>query len=343
MPTLDVRILDDPPYTIDDSILKRFDSRKDAFARRPGDHAASRFDCAALYQHTDDAFDPIARCRSEQALARSAKELEQHLIRHFCGIDPQSAELSRDTGLTRRRGSSDPGVNSESVKYAARKIGADLVGICKVRDQWIYSCDREGSPIELPPGCENAIVMGVRMDPRDVMDATGSTAHMASMIGYMRMGVCAAAMGRFIRNTGYTPVPACNGIGLSIPLAIDAGLGELGRNGLLITPQFGPCVRICKVFTDMPLVPDRPIEFGVTNFCAQCLRCCDACEVQAISSVDEPSFDTTCVCNNPGVVRWAVHSEKCLQFWSDNGGNCSACIATCPFTMKGWLEAGELP
>lgn len=43
-----------------------------------------------------------------------------------------------------------------------------------------------------------------------------------------------------------------NDISLSIPLAIEAGLGELGRNGLLITKDFGPCVRLCKIFTTCP-------------------------------------------------------------------------------------------
>ena len=52
----------------------------------------------------------------------------------------------------------------------------------------------------------------------------------------------------------------------SIPIAIDAGLGELGRNGLLVTPKYGPRVRLAKILTNMPLVPDSPIRFGVTEF-----------------------------------------------------------------------------
>ena len=36
---------------------------------------------------------------------------------------------------------------------------------------------------------------------------------------------------------------------------------EYGRHGLLITKEFGPRVRLGKIFTDMPLAPDQPIQF----------------------------------------------------------------------------------
>jgi epoxyqueuosine reductase QueG len=125
-----------------------------------------------------------------------------------------------------------------------------------------------------------------------------------------------------------------NDTALSIPLAIDAGLGELGRNGLLITPQYGPCVRLCKVFTDLPLMPDQPISFGVTETCMKCFKCAEACEVEAISSDPEPSYRTVSPSNNQGIVRWAVDHDKCYAFWIENSASCATCIAACPFTQR---------
>ena len=55
-------------------------------------------------------------------------------------------------------------------------------------------------------------------------------------------------------------------MGITIPMAVDAGLGELGRNGLLLTEKYGPRVRLCKVFTDLPLEPDEPIDLGPSIF-----------------------------------------------------------------------------
>ena len=138
-------------------------------------------------------------------------------------------------------------------------------------------------------------------------------------------------MAEFIRNLGYKAIPMGNDTALSIPLAIDAGLGQLGRNGLLITPEYGPCIRICKVFTDLPLFVDKPIEFGVTKFCKTCSKCADACEADAIQKTNEPSFKTECISNNQGILRWAVNHDKCYSFWIENGGDCSNCIAACPF------------
>ena len=97
-----------------------------------------------------------------------------------------------------------------------------------------------------------------------------------------KMAFTASSLAEFIHNFGYTPIPDGNDMSLSIPLAIDTGLGQLGRNGLLITPEYGPRVRLCKVFTDPPLEPDSPIDFGVNDFCRRCRLCADACEVDAI-------------------------------------------------------------
>jgi len=64
---------------------------------------------------------------------------------------------------------------------------------------------------------------------------------------------------------GYTAIPAGHDAASSILLAIDGGLGQLGRSGLLVTPEYGARVRIAKVRTDMPLIPDKPIDFALTE------------------------------------------------------------------------------
>jgi epoxyqueuosine reductase QueG len=123
-----------------------------------------------------------------------------------------------------------------------------------------------------------------------------------------------------------------NDTALSIPLAIAAGLGQLGRNGLLLTPEYGACIRICKVLTDMPLDINMPIDFAVTEFCNQCYLCSESCPADAISLTDR-TFTGPTESNNPGVEKWYVNAEKCLRFWQTNGASCANCIAACPFTL----------
>ncbi|GAI05712.1 putative reductive dehalogenase (rdhA) [marine sediment metagenome] len=142
-------------------------------------------------------------------------------------------------------------------------------------------------------------------------------------------------LGEFIRELGYEAIQSGNDTGLSIPLAIDAGFGALGRNGLLVTPEYGSRVQICKVFTDLPLIPDKPnIEFieELSSFCRGCYKCADACEVKAISFNSKPNFKVRSFSNNPGVKKYYIDPEKCFEFWIENHSDCSNCITACPFS-----------
>lgn len=186
--------------------------------------------------------------------------------------------------------------------------------------------------------------MAVKMDSDEIITSPKFTACAETAFAYSQMTLCIACLSEFIRSLGYKAVPMGNDMALSIPLAIDAGLGELGRNGLLITPEYGPCVRICKIFTDLPLETDKPKKFGVADFCKKCKKCVDACEAKAIQIDDKPTFKTVCPSNNQGILRWAVNHDECYKFWIKNGGECSNCIAVCPFlNKKSFIEKERRP
>jgi len=227
----------------------------------------------------------------------------------------------------------DPKELTGQVKRAAKFFGAGLVGIAKVNPLWIYKTwKRDGKPVTLPEGVDNVVVMAIEMD-EDGIAATPALANTAACgLGYLRVAISASLMAEFIRNLGFQAIPAGNDVGLNIPLAIDAGLGQQGRNGILVTPELGSRIRISKVFTDMPIIPDQPIDFGVNEFCATCKKCAEACEVEAISFEDAPGWDPVCRANNPGARKWYVDSEKCHEYWYDNASECSTCISVCTYT-----------
>jgi epoxyqueuosine reductase QueG len=79
---------------------------------------------------------------------------------------------------------------------------------------------------------------------------------------------------------------------------------------------------------------DKPITFGVTDYCKSCKKCIEACEADAIQTEVNPSFNISCSSNSQGIFRWAVNHDKCYNFWIENGGDCSNCIAACPFFNK---------
>ncbi|RJE47276.1 reductive dehalogenase [Dehalobacter sp. MCB1] len=229
-----------------------------------------------------------------------------------------------------------PEAASKTIKKAAAFLGASLVGIAPYDERWVYSTvvnmkTRESVPNNLPFKPKSVIVMALEMNYEAFQTAPALIGAAAAGNIYSNMSATAHKVATFVRRLGYQAIPCGNDTALSVPLAIHAGLGELSRIGILVTPKFGPRVRLCKVFTDMPLAVDKPITFGVKEFCTTCMKCADACPSEAISKEKEPSFQLGSVSTNPGVKKWAADGEKCASFWGENGGDCGICIKVCPY------------
>jgi reductive dehalogenase len=255
--------------------------------------------------------------------------------------------FSRDLEIDEIRFNSSERINKDRIKSVAQWFGADLVGICEVNPVWIYSHWGEdnansvstvntGVPIELPRWAKYAIVMAIAMDYQQLRRSPATEG--STDLAYSKMAFAAASVATYIRNLGYHAIPSGNDLALSIPLAIDAGLGELGRNGMLITDPYGPRVRICKVFTELPLEPDSPIDIGVQHFCERCEICAELCPSRAIKFGDrtDRAWDNS---NSMNVLKWPVKAVSCLRFWIKNRTDCAVCLRSCPFNKpKGLLH-----
>ncbi|UCE29595.1 MAG: reductive dehalogenase [Candidatus Bathyarchaeota archaeon] len=327
-----VRVVKKPSYVVDQSRLQRFDVRNTVFERITWDSSWK----GHKQMYDERLLDTVAegKCgysRVDVALTCASwivhdafeggfswKKIEiQRTPRGSLGID--WTKTTCEVNDTRKM--------SVCVKRAARLFGASLIGICKLNRDWLYT------GIEIPDEFQNVIVMAIEMDLDGIGTSPTALAAAATGVGYSKMAFTLASMGEFIRNLGYEAIQCGNDTALSVPIAIDAGLGELGRNGLLITPQYGPRVRLCKIFTNLPLQLDKPIEFGVKGSCKKCKLCAKHCEAHAISVEDDPSFTVICQSNNPGALKWYVDAEKCYLYWCENGTDCSTCIKVCPYNI----------
>ncbi len=325
-----------PAYVIDTEAYRRFDQRRTVFGRIVHDEGAPYYG-KSMYENVPKIISEGREgcTREEFAKALGAWTVYNYFSGAFSRVKLTGPNSVMAEPAIAKKPEVEPSEMSRVIKEAAKRYGASLVGICPLDRRWVYSRDLDGEPVEIPERMTRAIVMAIGMDPGTIRTSPKWAACAESALGYSRMAFVIACLAEFIRNMGYNAVPAGNDTALSIPLAIDAGLGELGRNGLLITPELGPCVRLCKVITDLPLETDKPVEFGVREFCRKCRKCVEVCEVDAISAQTEPSFNVACPSNNTGIERWAVNVDRCYSFWIENGGDCSSCIAVCPFVSNG--------
>jgi reductive dehalogenase len=230
------------------------------------------------------------------------------------------------------------------VKRASLFLGADLVGIAPFDERWVYSKWYDVRPFvdeRKPPIYEDAVFpfqpktvisTAYEMD-YDGIKAAGELADAAVGLEYTHMAEVSARIAAFLNNLGYRAIPAGNDTALSIPIAVQAGLGELGRMGTLITQKYGGRVRLAKVYTDLDMSIDRPTSFGVKEFCLRCKKCADLCPAGAISKKDQPTqeSDTGTKSSNTGVLKWYQNAEHCMAQWDRNGASCSVCLRVCPF------------
>ncbi len=225
---------------------------------------------------------------------------------------------------------------TEEIKQVARLFGADGVGITHYDPRWHYTASfspktLEEKPYAIPEGMPNVIVIITAMHYEAVQCYPSATAGIAVGHGYSRDCELVQDVATYILNLGYRAVACVNDTSLAIPYAIQAGLGEYGRNGLLITKDFGPRVRIGRIHTDLPLSHDQPIRFGVREFCeTTCRRCAQECPPQAISH-GAPTEEVPSRSMIKGIIKWQVNPEKCFKFWVNQATECGICIRVCPY------------
>jgi reductive dehalogenase len=229
-----------------------------------------------------------------------------------------------------------PEETAEEIKRVARLFGADGVGVTHYDPRWHYTNSFSTKslaekPYAIPDDLPNVIVIITAMHYEAVQCYPSATAGIAVGHGYSRDCELVQDVATYILNLGYRAVACVNDTSLAIPYAIQAGLGEYGRNGLLITPDFGPRVRIGRIHTDLPLAHDRPIRFGVREFCdSTCRRCADECPPKAISH-GPPTEEVPNQSMMKGIRKWQVDPEKCFKFWVNQQTECGICMRVCPY------------
>ena len=221
----------------------------------------------------------------------------------------------------------DPAANSRALKSLSYFLGADVTGICEVPRYAWYSHGADGQPIETRH--KYAVVMLIDQEFDTMEGASGDDwiSGTQSMRAYLRGAEIAGVMAETLRKLGFAARAQTNVDSdvLHIPLMLLAGLGELSRIGeLVLNPFMGPRLKTVVMTTDMPLEPDKPIDFGLQYFCSNCWKCARECPCDAISWGDKVMFN--------GYEMWKPDAERCARYRLTNmrGSACGRCMKTCP-------------
>jgi reductive dehalogenase len=235
-------------------------------------------------------------------------------------VDPQKFALSPERA-------------SEKIKGFARFLGADLVRTGPLNPAFVYTnigktwhdpARKYGAPITLTH--KHAISIAIGITPELIK--TGPVLSMVSevMRVYNKLAMISTILAGYIRSLGY-PARAhiiSNYQVFCIPIAIEAGMGELGRHGVMLTKELGSSLKLTTVTTDLPLAHDRPVDIGADEFCRDCKICAERCPSGAISFGEKKAVR--------GVEKWAISGPACFKVWNETGTDCGICIASCPWT-----------
>jgi ferredoxin len=220
--------------------------------------------------------------------------------------------------------------NTRMVKDTVRYLGSPVSGIARLNPSYIYSHVGRGPK---PYGSEiklehkYAISFALEMDLAMVAAAPGPPVIVETGRQYVEAARISLILADLIRRLGYPArahIAGSNYQAVLPPVAWEAGLGEIGRIGILITEAFGPRARLGLVTTDLPLLPDAPHVLGIQDFCSRCFKCARNCPAQAIPDRDKIEEN--------GVLKWVLDREKCYEFWRRSGTDCAVCLSVCPYS-----------
>jgi len=230
----------------------------------------------------------------------------------------------------------DPEILSRHIKRLCYFLRADIVGICQLPQYAVYTHARDGKPINL--NHQYAIVIIVDQDYGTMLGSTGRDwiSGSQSYMSYSTTAFIACMVADYIRKLGY-PARAHHARDYQVilpPLVILSGLGEMCRLGdAVLNPFLGTRFKGAVVTTDLPLVADKPIDFGLQDFCGKCKKCALECPSKAISIGDKVVYN--------GYEVWKLDVERCTKFRVTNqkGSSCGRCIKVCPWNKpRGWFH-----
>ena len=224
---------------------------------------------------------------------------------------------------------------TKEIREKARKLGFGEVGFTKYDRKYAYKSKKAWVKYE------HAICLALEQDYWQTQTIPSMEAEFAHFGTYEIEGALALDLADFIRDLGYKAQihsPNDNSAAY-IPMFVEAGLGQLGANGQLLSPHFGSRSRLIIISTDAIVTYDEPVDYGIHKFCEMCQVCVNRCPGRAL--VKEKVFWR-------GVEKHKLMYDRCRPVMATYEG-CGVCMLVCPVqrygmapVMEYFVETGEV-
>lgn len=238
-------------------------------------------------------------------------------------------------------------LRDQAGRSAALMAGAALAGAAPLDKQYLYTQCLDGRPIRrsegesfelgpeeivIPRRADRVLILGFVRDPK-VMGMNPALSRLRPFEGWLNWPEQTAAvlkLAAWLEAQGYLALASAAGLVMAAHLGALAGLGELGRQGLLITPEYGPNLRLFSIITDFPFGLNSPASFGIADYCETCQRCINECPAKALAEGRR----------RPGLYQWPVDRRACFDNWLEKKDPCRKCIEICPYTREPLVGGG---
>ena len=224
---------------------------------------------------------------------------------------------------------------TEDIRAKAKELGFGEVGFTRYDRRYTYASKKTWAKYR------HAICLALEQDYYQTQTIPSLEAEFAHFGTYEIAGELALELAEHIRSLGYrAQVHSPNdNSGVFIPLFVEAGLGQLGANGQLLSPHFGSRARLMLITTDAPVAYDEPIDYGINKFCEQCQVCVVRCPARAL--LREKVWYR-------GVQKNKLVYDRCRPIMVTYEG-CGVCMKVCPIqrygmkpVMEHYIETGDI-
>ena len=262
-------------------------------------------------------------------------EVAEYLNHHINATKPlvDIAERSADLPPT---GTPDPASNiTDEIRTKARELGFGEIGFTRYDRRYTFKVKKGWVRFE------HAVCLAYEQDYRQTQTIPSMEAEYAHYGAYEEENKQGILLAEYIREKGYRAQihsPNDNSAPY-IPMFVEAGLGQLGANGQLLSPHFGSRSRLMIITTDAPVDYDSPVDYGIHKFCDICQVCVNRCPGRAL--VKEKVWWR-------GAEKNKLMYERCRPVMAKYEG-CGVCMKVCPIqrygmepVMKHYVETGEV-